>query len=116
LTFATVATATFVCVSVMAARERGGQFNERLVWVGIGLVVMLSAHLMPALCRGTPVTIRIAALLLWLVSMVATGYGHAMFFMSAQEHAGVLRTSYFVLRRSLCRTSQARPNTHIHVA
>ncbi|MBK3786077.1 hypothetical protein G3A43_38310 [Paraburkholderia aspalathi] len=91
--FAAVATCTSACVSVIAAWERGGQLLERLVWVGIGLVVLLAAHLMPALSRGAPAAIRSFAIFLWAVSMIATAYGHAIFFISAQQHAGELRAS-----------------------
>ncbi|MCX4151975.1 MULTISPECIES: hypothetical protein [Paraburkholderia] len=78
---------------MISAWERGGQLAERLVWVGIGMVLLLSAHLLPALARSVSVALRIPTLLLWLCAMLATGYGHATFFISAQHHAGEIRAA-----------------------
>jgi len=90
---AMAATGTSACVSFLASWERGGQFSERLVWVGVGLVLLLGAHLLPALARSAPMMLRVPALMLWALSMLATGYGHATFFMQAQRHAGDLRAA-----------------------
>jgi hypothetical protein len=90
---AIAATGTSACVSVIAAWERGGQLAERLVWVGIGIVLLLSAHLLPALARSVSVALRIPVLVLWVGAMLATGYGHATFFISAQQHAGAMRAA-----------------------
>ncbi|MDF6619159.1 hypothetical protein NLP61_25765, partial [Escherichia coli] len=48
------ATGTAICVSVLAGWQRGGSLAERLVWVAIGVVLVASAHLLPALVRGSP--------------------------------------------------------------
>lgn len=93
MALAMTATGTSACISVIAAWERGGQLAERLVWVGIGMVLLLSAHLLPALARSAPVAQRIPVLVLWLGAMLATGYGHATFFISAQQHAGEIRAA-----------------------
>lgn len=90
---AATATCTSACVSGIAAWERGGLLAERLVWVGIGLVLLLSAHLLPVLARSVTFALRIPALVLWVGSMLATGYGHATFFISAQQHAGEIRAA-----------------------
>ena len=90
---AVAATGISACVSFLASWERGGQLSERLVWVGVGLVLLLGAHLLPALARSAPMMLRVPALMLWILSMVATGYGHATFFMQAQRHAGDLRAA-----------------------
>ncbi|MGP8432925.1 hypothetical protein ACT2FY_38515 [Paraburkholderia fungorum] len=90
---ATAATGTSACLSFLASWERGGQLSERLVWVGVGLVLLLGAHLLPALARSAPMMLRVPALMLWVLSMLATGYGHATFFMQAQRHAGDLRAA-----------------------
>jgi len=55
--------------------------------------MLLGAHLIPALTRGTAARARIPALLLWLVCMFSTGYGHATFFLAAQRHAGEARAA-----------------------
>ncbi|SAL32221.1 hypothetical protein AWB69_02783 [Caballeronia udeis] len=94
-------TGTSACVSFLASWERGGQLSERLVWVGVGLVLLLGAHLLPALARSAPLMLRVPALMLWILSMLATGYGHATFFMQAQRHAGELRAAAVDARASI---------------
>jgi len=88
---ATAATCTAVCISVLAGWQRGGWLAERVLWVAIGAVLVVAAHLMPALCRSAPPTIRCIAGALWLACMAATCYGHATFFLMAQQHAGEIR-------------------------
>jgi hypothetical protein len=90
---AVVATGTSAWISVVAGWDRGGRLDERLAWIFVGLVLLLSAHLIPALSRGSSLSLRVPAVLLWVVSMVATGYGHATFFIVAQQHAGEVRAS-----------------------
>jgi len=98
---AMAATGTSACVSFLASWDRGGQLSERLVWVGVGLVLLLGAHLLPALARSAPMMLRVPALMLWVLSMLATGYGHATFFMQAQRHAGELRAAAVDARASI---------------
>ncbi|MCO5399745.1 hypothetical protein [Ralstonia soli] len=93
LVLAVGATGTAVCLSVLAAWQRGGSLPERLVWVSIGIVLVVSAHLLPALVRESPYRARAVAGVLWLGCMVAVGYGHVTFFLLAQRHAGELRAS-----------------------
>ncbi|WP_148662471.1 hypothetical protein [Paraburkholderia phytofirmans] len=67
----------------------------------MGLVLLLGAHLLPALARSAPMMLRVPALMLWILSMLATGYGHATFFMQAQRHAGELRAAAVDARASI---------------
>jgi hypothetical protein len=90
---ALAATITALCISALAGWQRGGALSERLVWVGISLVLVVSAHLLPALGRHAPVVVRIVASLLWAACMATACYGHATFFLLAQRHAGELRAS-----------------------
>lgn len=87
------ATGTALCMSVLAGWQRGGWVSERLVWVAIGVVLVVGAHLLPALCRPAPVAVRAVAVALWLGCMAATSYGHALFFLLSQSHAGNIRMS-----------------------
>lgn len=87
------ATGTAICLSVLAGWQRGGSLAERLVWVAIGIVLVGSAHLLPALVRDAPNRMRAVAGVLWLACMVATCYGHATFFLLAQRHAGEQRAA-----------------------
>ncbi|WP_306173027.1 hypothetical protein [Ralstonia pickettii] len=77
------ATGTAICLSVLAGWQRGGSLAERLVWVAIGVVLVVSAHLLPALVRDSPYRMRAIAGVLWATCMVTACYGHATFFLLA---------------------------------
>lgn len=98
------ATGTAVSLSILAGWQRGGSLAERLVWVAIGVVLVMSAHLLPALVRSRSLAGRSIACLLWIACMATTCYGHAMFFLLAQRHAGEQRAAVAVLA-----TGPARP-------
>ena len=87
------ATGTAICVSVLAGWQRGGSLAERLVWVAIGVVLVASAHLLPALVRGSPPVVRTVAGVLWATCMLTACFGHATFFLLAQRHAGELHAA-----------------------
>ncbi|API73558.1 hypothetical protein [Ralstonia pseudosolanacearum] len=91
LVLAVGATGTAICLSVLAGWQRGGSLPERLVWVAIGIVLVVGAHLLPALVRHASLGVRGVAAVLWLACMVAASYGHLTFFLLAQRHAGELR-------------------------
>jgi hypothetical protein len=93
LWLAMVATGTALCISALAGWQRGGALSERFVWVGISLVLVVSAHLLPALVRHASIVVHIVASLLWAACMATACYGHATFFLLAQRHAGELRAS-----------------------
>ncbi|MDN8007089.1 hypothetical protein QZN06_00715 [Burkholderia multivorans] len=88
---ATAATATALSLSILAGWQRGGALAERVVWVAIGIVLVVSAHLLPALIRDAPVVVRGIGGLLWGACLVTACYGHAVFFVTAQQHAGEVR-------------------------
>ena len=87
------ATGTALCLSVLAGWQRGGSMAERLVWVALGIVLVTSAHLLPALVREAPVVLRAVGGVLWLACMTTACYGHATFYLLAQRHAGELRSA-----------------------
>lgn len=87
------ATGTAICLSVLAGWQRGGSLAERLMWVAVGVVLVVSAHLLPALVRDSPYRVRAVACVLWLACMVTACFGHATFFLLAQRHAGELRAT-----------------------
>ncbi|RQU97765.1 hypothetical protein DF042_26975 [Burkholderia cenocepacia] len=93
MTLALGATGTSAWISIVAGLERGGTPAERFAWAAVALVVLLAAHLLPALTRGEPRRILVPARLLWLMCLVGTGYGHATFFLAAQQHAGAQRAA-----------------------
>ncbi|AXV85779.1 hypothetical protein [Ralstonia solanacearum] len=87
------ATGTAICLSVLAGWQRGGSLAERLVWVALGVVLVASAHLLPALVRDSPGRMRAVAGVLWLACMATACFGHLTFFVLAQRHTGELRAS-----------------------
>lgn len=89
----TAATGTAICLSVLAGWQRGGSLAERLVWVAISVVLVVSAHLLPALVRESPYRVRTVAGVLWLACMTTACFGHLTFFLLAQRHAGDLRAA-----------------------
>lgn len=93
LVLAIGATSTALCLSVLAGWQRGGSLPERLVWVAIGLVLVTSAHLLPALLRDAPILVRAIGSVLWAACLATACIGHAVFFVMAQQHAGELRMS-----------------------
>ncbi|WP_157658142.1 hypothetical protein [Burkholderia ubonensis] len=93
---ALAATATSAWISYLAGMERGDWMAEKIVWVAIGVVLMLSAHLIPALTRVVGRSARLAAMMVWSLAIVATGYTHATFFVNAQRHAGEARAARIV--------------------
>lgn len=87
------ATTTALCLSVLAGWQRGGSLPERLVWVAIGLVLVTSAHLLPALLRDASIVIRCIGSALWGACLVTACFGHVQFFAMAQQHTGEQRAS-----------------------
>jgi hypothetical protein len=87
------ATATAACLSILAGWQRGGWVTERALWIAVGVVLVVAAHLLPALFRSHGWRIRVIGAALWLACMAATCYGHAVFFVMAQKHAGELRAA-----------------------
>jgi hypothetical protein len=78
-------------MSMLAGWQRGGWLSERVVWVAIGVVLVVSSHVLPALSRSAPFAVRCGAVALWAACMAATCYGHATFFLLSQQHAGERR-------------------------
>lgn len=87
------ATGTALCLSTIAGWQRGGSLSERVVWVAMGVVLIVSAHLLPTLVRSSPFTIRITGSVLWGACMVTACIGHVTFFLFTQQHAGEARAS-----------------------
>ncbi|KAE8758412.1 hypothetical protein FSO04_18630 [Paraburkholderia madseniana] len=85
------ATGTALSLSILAGWQRGGSLPERIVWVAIGMVLVTSAHLLPALLRNAPLPVRGTGSLLWGACLATACYGHTLFFVLAQQHAGELR-------------------------
>lgn len=91
LVLAIVATTTALSLSVLAGWQRGGSLQERLAWVATGLVLVTSAHLLPALLRESSFLVRVTGSVLWGACLMTACIGHAVFFVTSQQHAGELR-------------------------
>ena len=121
---ASAATATAICLSVLAGWQRGGWLPERLVWVAIGVVLVVSAHLLPAFARSASRVVRSVAWVLWGGCMATACYGHATFFLLAQQHAGERRAAAVIVavtsapHRSLTAvmTERAKATTELALA
>ncbi|KGT00960.1 hypothetical protein X985_1349 [Burkholderia pseudomallei MSHR4012] len=93
LALAVAATGTAVTLSILSGWQRGGTLPERLVWVAIGVVLAVTAHLLPALVRSANLQLRFVAAGLSIGCMGGAVYGHATFFLLAQVHAGERRAA-----------------------
>lgn len=93
LALAIAATGTAATLSILSGWQRGGTLPERLVWIAIGVVLVATAHLLPALVRSANLHFRFVAAGLWFGCMGAAVYGHATFFLWAQVHAGEQRAA-----------------------
>lgn len=90
------ATGTALSLSILAGWQRGGSLPERVVWVAIGVVLVVSAHMLPVLIRNTSLVVRSTGSLLWVACLTTACYGHGLFFLLAQQHAGEQRASSLV--------------------
>ena len=61
LALAVAATGTAVTLSILSGWQRGGTLPERLVWIAIGVVLVATAHLLPALVRSANLHLRFVA-------------------------------------------------------
>ncbi|KVU26596.1 hypothetical protein [Burkholderia ubonensis] len=91
---AATATATAIGLSAVSGIQRGGWESERALLIAMGVVLVVAAHLIPALTRGKPATARMIGFAMWAAAMAATCYGHATFFVFAASHAGDERASH----------------------
>ncbi|VVE14366.1 MULTISPECIES: hypothetical protein [Pandoraea] len=90
---AVAATLTSLFITVIASEERGATWAEKAVWVATGVVILLAAHLLPALTKGARMSVKGMALPIWIAALLATGYTHATFFLNAQGRVGEQRAS-----------------------
>jgi hypothetical protein len=87
------ATLTSLFITVLAGEERGATWTEKAVWVATGVVILLAAHLLPALTKGARISVKVLVLPIWIGALLATAYTHATFFLNAQGRVGEQRAS-----------------------
>ncbi|VVE90775.1 hypothetical protein [Pandoraea bronchicola] len=90
---AIAATTTAACLSIQSGMQRGGLPVERALWVAVGVVLVIAAHLLPALCRPLGWRVRAVGAVIWIGCVAATCYGHAVFFLTSARHAGEIRAA-----------------------
>lgn len=115
LGLALAATGTALALSTLAGWQRGGWVAERIAWVAIGAVLVLGAHLLPALGRSSPVTVRWVGGVLWAACMIGAGSGHASFMLMAKQHAGDRRAEAVSLPSDMPVSTPTRSSTAIAV-
>jgi hypothetical protein len=85
-----------VAMAAASALDRGGTLLDRALIVAIACVMVLGAHLLPALSRSA------MARGLWVGCLLLTAWGHATFFVAAGHRSGTVRAEAVV------QTGQAR--------
>ncbi len=82
---ASAASLAGIVIAAAAAMERGGSPVDRALMVGVSVVLVLCAHLLPAISRSWASTV------LWLGCLLAVAWGHASFFVASSQRAGGVR-------------------------
>lgn len=90
---ALLATTISLSLSVLTGWQLGVSFQERLAMAAFGVLAVLGAHLLLAICQPASIRVRLIAIVLWLFCMVYVAYSHATFFLSAQQQAGMRRAA-----------------------
>ena len=96
LMLAVAASSISVAISIAAGWQRGGTDIARLLMASVGCVAILGAHLLPAFCRRVPIMARVAGAVIWVICLLFVAYGHASFFLLAQDQAGTQRAAALV--------------------
>ena len=86
LGLASAASLVGIVIAATAAMDRGGSALDRTLMVGVSVVLVLCAHLLPS------ITATWASRVLWLGCLLAAAWGHATFFTSAAQRAGGVRS------------------------
>lgn len=66
---------------------------DRIAWSVFAVVVILGAHVVPALVRRSSFGVRAFAAVLWAACMVYALVSHATYFLVAQQDAGMRRAA-----------------------
>ena len=93
LSLALMATTISLSLSAITGWQLGESLKERLVIAAFGVLAVLGAHLMLALCQPASIRVRLVAIVLWLFCMAYVAYSHANFFLTSQQQAGMRRAA-----------------------
>jgi hypothetical protein len=90
---ALLATAISLSLSVLTGWQLGVSFKEKLAMAAFGVLAVLGAHLLLAICQFASIRVGLVATVLWLFCIVYVAYSHATFFLSSQQQAGMRRAA-----------------------
>jgi len=93
MSLAILATTISLLLSVLTGWQFGQSLAEKLAMAAVGVLAVLGAHLLLALCRPTSIWVRSLASLLWLFCVAYVAYSHASFFLSSQQQSGRARVA-----------------------
>ncbi|MCV2370020.1 hypothetical protein [Roseateles oligotrophus] len=96
LSLALLASSISVSIAAAAGWQRGGTDEQKILLAGVGVVAVLGAHLLLALCRQASALVRVLGFALWLICGAFVAYVHAGYFLGAQDQAGVRRAATVV--------------------
>lgn len=93
LLLALLATTLSIALSVLTGWQWGESLQEKLVMAAFGVLAVLSAHLLLALCQPASFNVRLPAIVMWLLCSCYVVYSHSNYFLSLQQQAGVRRAA-----------------------
>lgn len=93
MSLAILATTISLLLSVLTGWQLGQSLSEKLAMAAVGVLAVLGAHLLLALCRPASTWVRFLACLLWLFCVAYVAYSHASFFLSSQQQSGMARVA-----------------------
>lgn len=93
MSLAILATTISLLMSVLTGWQWGQSLSEKLAMAAVGVLAVLGAHLLLALCRPASTWVRSLACVLWLFCVGYVAYSHASFFLSSQQQSGMARVT-----------------------
>ena len=118
MSLAILATTISLLLSVLTGWQFGQSSSEKLAMAAVGVLAVLGAHLLLALCRPASTWVRFLACLLWLFCVAYVAYSHASFFLSSQQQSGMARVASIdqsLLKAEPKRTLMAIPVSYTHL-
>jgi hypothetical protein len=79
-----------VALSIASAYTRASTQHDQLLLAALGVVTVVSVHLLPGLIKGRQ---RLVMWPVWVACFCLVGFGHASWFLNAAEDASTARTA-----------------------
>lgn len=89
--FAVLTTSLSVVIAGIVGGQRGGTQTLSLIGASLAILIVLGAHLLPALHHALTSLYKALAVPVWMLCMALAIYGHAGFFLYSQQQAGAKR-------------------------